>query len=444
MRKIQLAISFLLVLFLFGVENGFSQEARARWEKMNQIRKDKFDVILPQVMRENQIDMWITVMKDGSYDPINQYLGQGFVSSIGFIIFTDRGGDRIERAVLGVSGYEIKNCGAYDILGPEPTPLDLKKFVEDRNPKRIGVNMSMELGGADGISHTEYQYLAKTLGESYIPRLVSAEKLVSDFLYRRVPSEIVAFGAAGHLSRELEERALSNAVISPGVTTLEDVNWWLQDQLEARKLEASFGLGSVYINGPDGVFVASSDSTIIKRGDVVCIDWGLKMMPFYTDLKRMAYVLKEGEREIPAGIQNAYQQAMMARKIVTDNIKPGKTGKETLETINRKLEEAGFGLMKTPSDPPKATNQTEVHTCCHSTGNQSPHGIGPSLAYFQPKQLQFTIYPTTLLTIELFAYTPVPEWGGKKIRIALEDDAIVTEKGVEWLYPISNRMLVIK
>jgi hypothetical protein len=49
----------------------------------------------------------------------------------------------------------------------------------------------------------------------------------------------------------------------------------------------------------------------------------------------------------------------------------------------------------------------------------------------------------TMLSIEFFAWTPAPEWGGKKVRIPLEDDAIVTDRGVEWMYPIINRILLI-
>ncbi|MCE2895822.1 MAG: hypothetical protein LW721_15425 [Flammeovirgaceae bacterium] len=54
------------------------------------------------------------------------------------------------------------------------------------------------------------------------------------------------------------------------------------------------------------------------------------------------------------------------------------------------------------------------------------------------------VKPSNLFSIEFFAFTPMPEWGGKKLRIPLEDDAIVTERGVEWLYPINRRVLLIK
>ena len=86
---------------------------------------------------------------------------------------------------------------------------------------------------------------------------------------------------------------------------------------------------------------------------------------------------------------------------------------------------------------------TDVITGNHSVGNLG-HGIGPSIAWFNPARLQFEIKPTNLFSIELFAYTAADEWGGSKVRIPLEDDAIVTERGVEWLYPANERILLIK
>ena len=165
-----------------------ANDARSRWEMRNQIRRDKFDLVLPQAMRENGIDMWITVMKEGNFDPLYLDLGQGYVSSVGLIIFADVGKERIERAVLGIDGPEIENCGAYDVFLPAS---DLTKFVSERKPKRIGVNMSDRLGRADGLSRAGYDYLVKTLGPPYDSRLVSADKLISDFLYHRVACEIV-------------------------------------------------------------------------------------------------------------------------------------------------------------------------------------------------------------------------------------------------------------
>ena len=430
-------IVVLFVLFTISC-SVFGQEAHRRWRKMNQIRNDKFDLVLPEVMRENNIDMWIIMNREGSFDPLYKDLGEGYVGKNGYYIFTDRGGDRIERSVLGISGYLLKEGGAYDHFGSEP---ELKKFVEERDPQRIGLNYSKDIGGADGLSYSGFLELSEILGEKYSERFVSAEKLVSDFRSRRVASEIAVYGEACELSYTIAERALSNEVITPNVTTLEDVAWWMKEEMHKHNLESSFGMPSVYVTGPRGV-IATSNSRIIQRGDVIMIDYGVGLMNMYTDMKRIAYVLDEGETTVPPGIQNAFDQGVKVRDIIKANIKHGLTARENETNIYKALEDAGFNKMKGFNQHTEK-DKTDVIIGCHSVGNWG-HGIGPSIAFFNPKRLDFEIKPTNLLSIELFAYTRVPEWGGFKLRVPLEDDAIVTERGVEWIYPINPKVLLIK
>jgi Xaa-Pro aminopeptidase len=432
-----LGVLALLLLPVLPTETG-AQEARRRWERMCQIRNDKFDLILPEVMRENGVDMWITTVREGDYGPLYEDLGRGYPSSLGFYIFTKRGQDRIERAALGVGGYMLEECGAYDIVTGAG---DIASFVAERDPGTIGVNMSSSIGAADGLSHTSYEYLRETLGERYASRFVSAEKLVSDFRSRRVATEIAAFAEAGEMSREIAERALSNEVITPGVTALEDVAWWIQDQLLKRGLGSSFGMPSIYITGPEGI-EAVSNERIIQRGDLINIDWGVGFLNMYTDMKRIVYVLKEGETAAPPGIQHAFDQGLKVRDIIRDNIKPGLTAEATMAVLHERIEEAGFHIME-EFNVTSDTDQTEVMVGCHSVGNTG-HGIGPSIAEWNPLRYTFEIKPSNMFVIEFFAYTAAPEFGGAKVRIALEDDAIVTERGVEWLYPINQRILLVR
>jgi Xaa-Pro aminopeptidase len=413
------------------------QESRKRWERLCQIRLEKFDRILPEAMRENGIDMWITMSKEGLYDPLFRDFGEAYVGSISYFIFTDRGASGIEKAAIGLSDRRIQACGAYDVLEEE---VALSAFVSERDPQRIALNMSEGIGAADGLSHTSYLYLAKTLGEKYALRFVSAEKLASDFRSRRVASEIVAFGEAGEMSREIAERALSNEVVTPGKTTLEEVSWWMWDQLLARGLDSSFGMPSVYVTGPSGI-EATSNERIIQRGDFLIIDWGVGYLGFYTDVKRVSYVLKEGETRAPAGLQHAFDQAVKVRNLLRERIKPGPTAAAMLEHLNEEIAKAGFTLIE--FNRPTEGDTTDVIIGCHSVGDLG-HGIGPSIAWFNPERLQYQIRPTNLFSIELFAYTKAPEFGGRKVRIPLEDDAIVTERGVEWLYPVNRRILLIK
>lgn len=424
-----------LISSLTPVKSG-AQEARARWERMCQIRAEKFDLVMPKAMHDNDLDMWIVVMREGLLDPMWEALGRGYVGDWAYYVFTDRG-DRVERAALGVGGYRLEQCGVYDEFGGAD---ELAAYVAERDPERIGVNMAASIGGADGLSHTSYQHLKDVLGR-YGDRLVSAERFVSDFRSTRTAVELAAFAEAGEISREIAERAFSNAVITPGVTTLEDVAWWMSDQQLARGLGSSFDMPSVYVTGPEGI-VATSTDRIIQRGDLLMLDWGVGFLDFYTDMKRIAYVLREGETEPPAGIRHAFERGIEVRDIMKTTIRPAATASEALERTWAALEGAGFNRIEF-NQPSADPTVTDVVLGPHSVGNWG-HGLGPSLAFFNPTQMTYELRPGTLLSIELFAYTSNPEWAGAKIRIPLEDDAVVTERGVEWLYPVNNRILVIK
>lgn len=412
-------------------------EARNRWERLCTIRREKFDRILPEAMRENQIDMWIVAMKEGHYDPLWELLGRGYVGSIGYYIFTDRGGARIERAALGITDHHRAACGAYDL----DASITLGQFVAQRNPRRIGLNMSEEMGLADGLSHTLYQHIVTQVGPQFASRLVSAEKMISDFSSRRVASELVAFGEAGEIGRQIAERALSNEVITPGVTTLADVAWWIQEQQLTRGLGSSFEVPSIYITGPNGIEATSNDR-IIQRGDLLMIDFGVGYLNMWTDQKRIAYVLRSGETKLPASYQRAFDQAVKVRDVIHRSAKPGKTAQVMMDEINAAIVAAGFTAMR-GFNQVRDDDTTEFIIGCHSVGDWG-HGIGPSMAFFNPGRLTYEMRPSNLFSIELFAYTPIPEWGGKKLRIPLEDDAVVTARGVEWVYPVIQRIGLIR
>ena len=132
---------------------------------------------------------------------------------------------------------------------------------------------------------------------------------------------------------------------------------------------------------------------------------------------------------------------MKVRQIVVSTIKPGSTAKQNEINVYKALQGAGFSPIE--FNKPGTDDKTDVIIGCHSVGDWG-HGTGPSIAFFNPLQLTYIVKPSNLFSIELFAYTPMPEWGGKKLRIPLEDDAIVTERGVEWIYPINQRVQVIK
>jgi Xaa-Pro aminopeptidase len=416
-----------------------AQEAYRRWQILRTIRQEKFDQILPGAMRDAGIDMWIVAIKEGNFGPLWEDLGRGYWGGTAYFVFTDKGKGRVERAVFGPDDREYTRLGAYDLINP---PQGLAAFVKERDPKRIGVDMSDEVGPADDLTHTLYAELSKAIGPTYAARLVSAEKVVANFQTRRTASEIVAFGEVCELARRTVERALSNEVITPGKTTLDDVAWWMEDEVMKHGASVEFDHPSVTILRPDGTRETSTDA-IITRGSVVYVDWGVHMLNFGNDMKRFAYVLKEGETTVPAGVQHAFDEALKIREIVRGGIRPGKTGSALLEDLHGRVRAAGYEVMKLENfRKPGPGPKTEVIIGCHATGNTG-HGSGAGIVNWQPVRSSWTIEPNTFLSIEFFSYTAVPEWGGRKLQIALEDDALVTDQGPAWLVPPASRVLVI-
>lgn len=446
-------------------------EFRSRWERLDLIRREKFDIGLPKAMRENQVDMWIHAIKLGNPDPLFKDLGVGFTllapqpynSSSVYFIFSDRGGDRIERAVLG--GEPLHGDGGYDIFGDES---DLKQFVADRDPKRIAINMSGRFAVADSLSHTGYLRLVAALGQPYADRLVSAEQVISDFRDRRVISEIVEYGQLGETTRRLIERALSNEVIKPGVTTLEEVAWWMKDQLLTHGIEPTFErlfMPKILYSAHSNMSATESSQYVFQRGDLFQYDFGFEFMNLGSDIKRTAYILPAGETAVPPGVQHAWEEGLRARQVLRNSIKVGRTAGETLEIIGNAFEEAGFVFVNLKGDPafsggweavwqqaldarglsPEDAHKTQVSTDCHCVGNTGDSEIeaGPSISSFRPATAHLTIKPNHLFAFELFANSPIPEWGGTRVRFGIEDDAIVTEDGVQYLYPPNSRILLI-
>ncbi len=447
MRIKRIFLAFLAVIIFLQGFDALAQEARARFELLNLIRKEKFDKILPGAMRDNKVDMWIHVMRRGDPDAFALDLG----GTMGYFIFTDRGGERIERALLGVSFARVADSSVYDMFGDES---DLAQFVAERDPKRIAINMSESLTHADGLSHTGYKKLAKLLGDKYTKRLISSENVITDFRVRRVQTEIIAFAKACEIQRRIMETALKS--IKPGVTTKEELGWWANDQLLAQGIEPSyFGVGMPGISHSE---VSKRSETrkpgyIFQRGDLISWDWGIRYLNFGTDYKRKAYILRKGETSLPPSIQKAWDRGLKAREIIRKTFKPGRTAGETLKIIVHALEKAGFvytPFVDTPKDREIVqslgdSDKSGISLDCHCVGNtgNSEIAVGPSMAPFRPYRAHIMVQPNNLIAFEFIVHTWIPEWG-MRLPINFEDNAIVTPNGVEALYPRNEQMILIR
>jgi len=432
MNKAKICLALLSVLIIV---RGLNAQTRGESDLVDSdlldvIRAEKFDHILPQVMRDNNIDMWIHVMREGNPDPVGIDLG----SSSGAFIFTDRGGDRIERAVLGYGAESLSASGAYDIFLAEDEDVEGKAgwegviggFVAERDPRRIGVNFSESYAVADGISHTDYSKLVNVLGERYANRIVSAETLIVEFLSGRVMSEIVLYGQLCNICAKTIENEFSK--IKPGVTALKDV--W----------------GNVWVRDRDGREDNNNDY-VIQRGDLVGLINGVSSGGYSSHISGLAYVLREGETTVPPEVQEIFDHALKTREIFRKNIKVGRTAGETLDILIRKLKDAGYVYIDRDrydrnADPEK----TQVHIDFHALGRDVSQVDAPRISPLGPdwiRDLKIPLYHT--FTFEYMVHMPVAEWGkGKHLYVLMHDGVMVTERGVEFPYPPVNKIRLIR
>ena len=447
-KFLQVLFSVISFIHIFLINDTHAQsEARARYEMLKLIQEEKFDFVLPGAMRDNNIDMWIHVTGEGHEDILARDLGTHprwtVIDTVNYYIFTDRGGDRIERAVLGGGG----DPRLYDIFGREK---DLYDFVAERDPRRIAIEYSDWLPASNSISYSSYNKLVKALGEKYSSRIVSAEYLITDFRVRRVQAEILAYAKMAELQRQIQEEAYRRIV--PEVTTREDLGWWVQDQL------MKLGL-FIPTRGPSAPGASHSEvpreqrGEVYHRGDFLSWDWGIKYLNFGTDYKRNGYILKEGEYDVPAGLKKAWERGLQARNVIRKTVKVGYTGLEMRSMLVKALEDLDF--IYTPFTDIGAQDRVMVNAIgdrdesgfsldMHPLGNtgRSEFAVGASIAPFRPFRGQFEIQENHFISFEFMVHTWVPEWN-RVISINFEDNSIVTNKGLEALYPRNDRIILI-
>jgi Xaa-Pro aminopeptidase len=402
---------------------------RAQAEVRNRWLRERLEHVLPALMARTGLDMWLVIAREYNEDPVVlSLLPQPVMSARRrtILVFTRRPDGSVER--LTVSRYGLKDAQG-DLYAtawnPDAEPdqyAALARLVAERDPQSIGLNMSSTFAFGDGLSHSEYERLTAALGEPFAPRLTSAENLCVGWLERRTAAELTIYPQIVAMGHDLIETAYSRQVITPGVTTTDDVAWWMRQTLEAHGLAAWFQ-PTVEIQAPGQSFAAADHEqrTLIQPGDLLHCDVGFVYLGLCTDHQQHAYVLREGEREAPAGLVAALKQGNRLQDILMATIQPGRTGNEVLAAALAQAREEGL----TPS----------IYT--HPLGYHG-HAAGPTIGLWDrqdgvPGDGDYPLFDETAYSIELNVRCPVAEWDGQEVRIALEEDAVLSGGRMRWL-----------
>jgi Xaa-Pro aminopeptidase len=293
----------------------------------------------------------------------------------------------------------------------------LKQLVEERQPRTIGINISRVFAFADGLSAGEYEGMSEALGPEWTSRYRRTEGMAVDLIATRLPGETEAFERMNRLAWEIIATAFSNQVITPGVTRTQDVVWWMRQRVNDLGLGSWFQ-PSVSVQRRGVPSDSLGDNPVIERGDVLHCDFGIVAMRLTTDTQHMGYVLREGEREVPAGLRAALAASNRLQDIVMAEIRPGRTGNEVLRaSLDRMRAERLDGTVYT-----------------HPIGTHG-HGAGPLIGLWDyqdgvPGRGDHKVVPNTWFSIELQVTTPVAEWGGQRVRSAQEEDMVIGADGV--------------
>ena len=425
--------------------------------RQQQWLQQRLTTVLPALMKQHGIDMWVVPMREYNEDPVFTSL----VSPTTFAarrrtiyVFFDRCAHGaapnaatgcVERVALGGTSqgglYEpVRSVKAVDAavggrqaeLWGDQQWLVLKDVIERRNPKLIGIDVSRTFAFSDGLSAGELEGMSATLGSKWTARFKHAEALPLELIATRLPDEEVFFTDLTKLVHELIGRMFSNEVVRPGVTRTSDLVWWWRQQIN------DLGLGtwfqpSIEVQRKGADAEQLGDDPVIERGDVLHCDVGITVARLNTDTQHLAYVLRPGETEAPEGLHRALANANALQDIVLSEIRPGRSGNEILATSREKMK----------------SQKIDGTIYSHPIGLHG-HGAGPLIGLWDYQdgvagRGDAKVIPSMWYSIELQATTGVPEWSGQPVRMAQEEDAIIGADGkIRWALRRQDKLFLIR
>jgi Xaa-Pro aminopeptidase len=422
------------------------EQATLRQEWLRQ----RLETILPRLMRQYGVDMWVIPMREYNEDPVFSSIVSPTTLAARrrtIYVFFDRGSQQgVERLALGGTsqggvytairsqrgvGGNWLGANRAELWGDEQW-LALKDIVEERNPSRIAIDKSRTWAFADGLSSGEYEGMREMLGEKWAQRFVPAEGLAVDFIAARLPAEEQAYTRLQEVVWALIDTAFSDRVITPGVTRTSDVVWWFRQRVNDLGLTSWFH-PSVTVQRRGTTAQQLGEDPVIQRGDLLHCDVGLVALGLATDTQHMGYVLLPAETQPPEGLRRALTTSNRLQDIVMQEVRVGRTGNEILRASLDRMRRDGI--------------EGSVYT--HPIGVHG-HGAGPLIGRWDaqegvPGRGDHRVIPSMWFSIELQATSAVPEWGGQRVWSAQEEDAIVGQDGrVRWALRRQTELHVVR
>ena len=404
----------------------------------DELLEDRFTNLLPELMDKANIDMWLLISREYNEDPIlKTMLPATWLNARRrtiIVFYRNKEKNTLER--LAIARYDIGKSikSAWD-KEKEPNQWKaLSEIIKQRNPERIGINLSKHFALADGLVKTDYDELVENLPIELSDKLISAEKLGISWIETRTKKELALFRDLVKITHDIIDETFSEKTIIPGETTTEDLVWYLRQKVTDLGLETWFHptidvqRNNEVLKSHIESFSKGKDEKIIQKGDLLHCDFGITYIGLNTDCQQHAYILKDDETEVPQFLKDAFKKGNRVQDILTSTMKSGLTGNEILaQSLSQGKEE---GLL--PS----------IYT--HPLGKYG-HSAGTTIGMWDsqngvPFNGDYPLQKNTAYAIELNTTVFIKEWN-KDIRIMLEEAGFFGDDTFEY---VNERQTAIK
>ena len=387
--------------------------------------RGRLDTVLPLAMRETGFDMWLVICQEDDLDPIFRTMipFNTWCPILQMLVLYDRGEpggiERINLSMTDMHGlFDTPWKGSHY---EEQWPL-LRQIVEERDPQRIGINTGAVQWAAGGLTHNLHQQLVAALPERYVSRLQSAEPLASRWLATLTAEELELYEHVVNVAHHLLAECYSRQVITPGVTTTDDLEWHYWQRAADLGLEMAFKPFFMLVRSEAMREQHGPEDRAIHAGDFVRSDVGIRYLGLNSDQQEWVYVLRPGEPEAPAGMQELMAQANRLQDVYAAEFRAGLSGNELLANILGRARAEGLPNPRVYS---------------HSLGLYL-HEPGPliGLPWEQERCVgrgDVLLQPNMTFTAELSVRGPVAEWGGQEVGMGLEEDVAFTADGCHFI-----------
>jgi len=444
MKRLLFVLSFSILAFA-----GFSQQPvsysrdidnllllRDRVPVVNDWLDWRLDHIIPDLLQREGIDMWIVMCREINEDPIFFTLVPEPVLAarrLTILVFHNSGSEKgAERYCIGPMDGGYINAWTDRSKGQMENLADLIKRL---NPNKIGINVSPTHRSADGLSSSLRDRLVVSIGPEYAGRLVSAEKVAIGWIETRSPAELSMYRHICGIAHDLINEFFSNGVIIPDVTTTEDLSWWIWQRMEDIGVEPWFEPYVTIQRHPEKALLYKDKPQVVRRGDLLHCDIGIKYLRLCTDMQWHAYVLNIGESDAPEGLKIALGNAVRLAEVFMGEFKEGKSGHEIAASTLKRASNEGL----------RAQLYTHpIGFFGHSAGMSVDTRPAKSAPEEMPEVMKYPLFLNTCYAIEFSATTAVREWDGVDVVISFEENAAMTNEGCKFIDGNQTKLILIK